>query len=248
MSFIARILAHTLALVWWVLIPVRKRTAIASFRQYFPDHPVEDLREMMKLIILQYFHVLLGIRAKIKLVDPPSAGICICAHGMGWDVSMLTFGPLFPLTVFFKKPTNRIAAWLIERLRKEAQIDGIYKGNSMEAAHKAIESGRLVCFVVDQRYNRGIKSLFFGHPCLSSPAFAALYWKHKTPIFTAWPSYRNQQFHLTFQKIDVPAYSDRESCLMELTQMGQDWVESQIRHKPAHWLWLHKRWKLDKEG
>lgn len=244
MSFAARILASALAWLWWWLIPIRKQTAITAFQAHFPQQPAWKMRELMQLIILQYLYILIGKKAQLELIDLPTAGICICAHGMGWDISMLSFGPIFPLTVFFKRPSNPLAAWLIEYVRQKSSIDGIYTGQSMAMADQAIESGRLVCFVIDQRYNRGIKTQFLGQTCLSSPAFAALYWRHKPPIFTAWPSYRQGVFYLRFERLTPPEYPDRESCLEQLTQHGQDWVEACIRQEPSRWLWLHQRWKI----
>ena len=244
MSVAARILARFLSWLWWWVIPIRKPAAISAFQTHFPSEPVTQLREMMALIILQYLYILIGKKATIELVDPPEGGICICAHGMGWDISMLTFGPIYPLTVFFKRPSNPIAASLIDRLREKSKIEGIYHGQSMAMADAAIESGRLVCFVIDQRYNRGIQTQFFEQPCLSSPAFAALYWRHKPPIFTAWPSYQDGTFVLRFKRLSVPEYRNRSECLQELTQAGQNWVEECIRRSPSRWLWLHLRWKI----
>ncbi|MGC6506768.1 MAG: lysophospholipid acyltransferase family protein [Myxococcota bacterium] len=247
MSIAARILASILSWFWWWVIPIRKNTAITAFQSHFPNEPAEKMREMMALIILQYLFIVIGKKAEIELEDPPAGGICICAHGMGWDISMLTFGPIFPLTVFFKRPSNPLAARLIEHLRQRSTIQGIYHGQSMAMADAAIESGRLVCFVVDQRYNRGIQTQFFEQPCLSSPAFAALYWRHKPPLFTAWPSHRNGTFVLRFKRLEVPPYHNREECLQQLTQVGQNWVETCIRQDPFQWLWLHLRWKAPSE-
>lgn len=244
MSFIALLIAKVLSWVWWFLIPVRKKIAVSQMRRHFSEIPAKELRRTMMLIILQYLYIALGRKATVYYENKPEkGGICICAHGMGWDISLLEFGTQIPISIFLKRPSNSFAARFIENARRRSGLNGLYEGSSMKEAYHALEEGRLVCFVIDQRYNRGITSQFFGEPCLSSPAFAAMHWKSKAPIYTAWPSYHQGQFRVNVGRLDSPKYTSKESCLKDLTQLGQNWVEKQISSSPAEWLWLHKRWK-----
>ena len=40
---------------------------------------------------------------------------------------------------------------------------------------------------------------------------------------------------------DIAAYT--EEHIVELTRRHAALLERQIRSRPGHWLWLHKRWK-----
>jgi KDO2-lipid IV(A) lauroyltransferase len=115
----------------------------------------------------------------------------------------------------------------------------------MEAARRALERGRLVVFVLDQRHNAGIPVPFFGHPAWTSAAFAALVHRHRPRIFGSY-QWRDAHGRLQARAVEVhwSIPEAREAAIPALTRRTQRWLEARVRESPGDWWWLHKRWHV----
>jgi lauroyl/myristoyl acyltransferase len=45
------------------------------------------------------------------------------------------------------------------------------------------------------------------------------------------------------RRLEVPPSGNSEADLRWMTRRANEVISAQIRHDPAHWLWLHRRWK-----
>ncbi len=230
--------------LWWLVLPVRKRLAVDNFRRAFPEHAPGELRRTVGEIVMAYVHLLLGRRAEVEGAELlVGGGIIVAGHGMNWDIAMVTVGERAPLTIFVKPPSNRFAAWAIERWRRAAGVELLPPHGSMAAAYDALDRGRFVVFVQDQRHNKGIAVPFFGRPALTSPAMAAMAWRSRRPIFGVWQRCDRGRYTVSVERLPWPVPDDREQAIIELTARTQRFYEDRIRTAPYGWLWLHKRWK-----
>jgi Kdo2-lipid IVA lauroyltransferase/acyltransferase len=230
--------------IWWWLVPIRKRVAIASYARAFPERDPRELRRTVHEIVVGYLELLLGRRAIVhgaEIVE--GGGLALAGHLDAWDLALVSGALAYPITIFVKPPANPIAAWVVERIRRRSGAELLPPHGAMEAANKALEARRVVVFVQDQRLNRGIDVPFFGALALTSPAFAAMAWRTKAPLFgiRQWKEGGVHQLRVT--RLDWPVPADRDEAIRVLTERSQQFYEAAIRERPWSWLWLHDRWK-----
>lgn len=237
-------LAWILGWFWWALLPIRKRLAIDSYRRCFPERDPTELRRTVGEIGSGYVDLVLGRRAVVHGAELLShGGLLLCGHGASWDMTLVSLGEQTPVTIFVKPPSNPQAARWIEARRRASGIELLPPDGSMRAAYMALEAGRTVMFVQDQRLNRGQAVPFFGRPALTSPGFAAMAWRSRAPLFGLWQWYQDGQHRCQVERLDWPVPEDRDQAIAELTARSQRWYEEKIRTAPHAWLWLHDRWK-----
>jgi KDO2-lipid IV(A) lauroyltransferase len=175
-------------------------------------------------------------------------GLCLAGHGGAWDLALVSAGFHVPITIFVREPTNRLAAWALARVRGRSDVELLPPRGSMSAAREALERGRLVVFVQDQRHNDGVEVPFFGRPALTSAGFAALAWRSRAPVFGAWQWWDGDGGHqLRFETLEPIFPETRDEAIVSLTRFSQAFYEDRIRERPHSWLWLHKRWKRGSE-
>jgi KDO2-lipid IV(A) lauroyltransferase len=111
---------------------------------------------------------------------------------------------------------------------------------------RILENGGNVGVLVDQKFNGGLKTTFFGQPCLSSPLLARLARQFDCDIHPAH-SIRlpDGRFHLMLEeKMPIPRLAGGRVDVHALTQAVNDKVEEWVRADPGQWMWFHKRWKM----
>ena len=243
---IGRFAVWALGWLWWTILPIRKSAAIEALSAAFPETDPTLLRTEVGLVAWQYVELLLGIRAEVEGTEHLAGGvIALVGHGSAWDMALVSIGTRAPVTIFVKPPANRLAAWIVTRLRGASDVELLPPEGSMTAAYAALERGRSVLFVQDQRHNRGIPVPFFGRPAWTSPAFAAMAWKTRRPIVGIWQRREaNGKHRMWVIPLSIEIPEAREAAIQELTALSQRYYEDRIREAPAQWWWLHRRWKV----
>lgn len=237
-----------LGALWWWVLPVRRATAVAQLHAALPDaDPGPVLRHAVGSAAFGYLELMAGRWAEWRGLDQVTGGgLCLAGHGGAWDLAMVSFARQVPLTVFVKAPSNPVARWVLRRLRTLGGTDLqlLPPAGSMADAHEALNKGRLVVFVVDQRHNRGVPVPCFGRPAWTSAGFAVMAWKTRAPLYGTWQR-RDPDGRVRgdLERLDWPIPEDRDEAIATLTAQTQQWVESKVRRWPADWWWLHKRWK-----
>ena len=231
--------------LWWWVLPIRKRLAVDNYQAAFPDRDPRELRQTVGELVVGYIDLFLNRPVKLKHMDlVQQGGICLAGHGGAWDLALCAAAKKVPATIFVKLPTNRLAAWWITRMRKKSGIELLAPTGSAFAAFRALRKGRLVVFVMDQRFNDGIKVPFFGRDARTSAGFALMLHRTKAPLFGAW-QWRDAtgQHTLKIEALSPTIPDDIAQAISELTAFSQTWTERMIRTQPHSWLWLHDRWK-----
>lgn len=231
--------------LWWYLVPVRRAEAVANYRAAFPDRDPRELIRAMDEIATSYLDLLAGRRAELldgHLLRGGAVGLC--GHGVGWDMALISVAEAVPVTAFVREPSNPVAAWLVRRLRKAGDLELLPPRDSMAAAYAALERGRLVTFIQDQRHNAGLAVPFFGRAARTSPAFAAMAWRTRAPLLGGWPRRDDDgRYRVQIETLPFAVPEDRDEAIRSLTADTQAWYEAKIRQRPYNWLWLHRRWR-----
>ncbi|MES2637931.1 MAG: lysophospholipid acyltransferase family protein [Myxococcota bacterium] len=246
-------LAWGIAWLWWWILPIRRRDAVDALRASLPDvAPRPVLTRMMHDLALGYVELLQFDRLTITVEGaehlPPGA-LVLGGHGGSWDVALLAWADTFPLAIFLRTPSDRWTRQFLAEHRARHDLVALETGATMDDAYAALEGGRAVFFVQDQRHAKGIPSPFFGRPARTSAGIAAAFAKTGRPIWAAWQHRVGVgRHHLCIAPLEIPPHlsphkSDRTADIQALTDATNAWYEARIREYPHGWLWLHRRWR-----
>lgn len=238
---LASALAWVIAWVWWTVLPIRKRVAVANFRASFPDlQPRPALLRMMHNLVLSYFEFVQfeHVAVTVEGAEGLFGVVIVAGHGGAWDATILGTAEVTPMTIFFRTPANRWVQALLARLRDEHGVQRLETGATMADGYAALAAGRNVYFVQDQRHNKGPAIPLLGRPARTSLGAAAASIKTGRPLYGAWQSREGIGRHtIRFERLDF------EGDAAARTEAINRWYGEQIRMRPHGWLWLHDRWK-----
>ena len=242
------------AWLWWCIVPIRKAVAIDGFSRAFPDLPVgPNLRRASAELVMGYLELLSETRRPRVVmtvegadmiqehIDRRQGFILVAGHFGSWDLlgPMVCRQEALPATVVVKTPKWKPAADFIDRLRRNFGMGLLPPRGSFPEIMEELASGRIVVFLLDQRYGKGIPVPFFGRPAWTSPAVAVAVQRSAVPVFG-----------LDYWREGIGEHHARFTGPLEMvgdietdTATIQGFCETCIRERPHGWLWLHDRWR-----
>jgi len=259
------------AFVGWLAwtLRLRRRVALDNLRLAFPEKPEAERRAIARA---NYRHLGQMIPDFLRVPSlPPEAldrmfvsegwEIFEAAHALGRGVIACTahFGNFdllasaqtrrgVPITmisrVMGKNPFND----LIRAARQRSGVEDlvVQKGQTMRAAMRALQSGRVLGYVFDQNQPvRPAFPTFFGVPAATAvtPAFLA----RKTGavvIFTVSVPLGDGRHKVVIEgPCELADTGDRDADDLAFMQGLNDRLERWVRRHPERWYWLHRRWK-----
>jgi len=264
--WIANLWAWSLAWLWWTVLPVRKAVALDNMAQALPEiEPAQRaglLRRSVHDLALGYVELLSSLRRPAlfetrcstegleNLTDRQAKGLpCLVLQGHfgSFDLIMLAMGRGrgMDLSCIVKAPVDPWVAGLVEQARKDRGVDLIPPRHSMDRVYRALDDGRVVIFVNDQRYNEGIPLPFLGRDALTSLGLASAARRSRVPVFLVWQWREGIGRHVMHVSpaIELEWTDDRDEDLARATLAFNQALEVCIRQRPHGWLWLHKRWR-----
>ncbi|HZZ86481.1 MAG TPA: lysophospholipid acyltransferase family protein [Anaeromyxobacteraceae bacterium] len=154
-----------------------------------------------------------------------------------------------PITMISRKMGRSGANDLWRGVRARAGVEDLVvkKGETLRAARRALASGRTLGYVIDQNQpaRRAIFPTFFGVPAATSPTPALLSLRTGAAVIfiLSLPLEDGRHRVVIEGPLDVPRTGDLARDLLAFTQDLNDRLERHVRAHPAHWYWLHRRWK-----
>ncbi len=134
------------------------------------------------------------------------------------------------------------------KLRAGQNLQTIDKsGGVRETFDRLKKENAVVCILIDQRISEGsVETNFFGRPALTTslPIVAAL--RLGTPIFYNF-LYRtpNLRYEMKVEgPVPIIRTGDFRKDIQVNAQNFMNRIEEKIRKQPAHWLWMHNRWRV----
>ena len=100
--------------------------------------------------------------------------------------------------------------------------------------------------LVDQKFQKGTPSLFFGRPCLTNPLLPKLARQFDAEVYPArCVRLPNGRYRLQLEpKLDLPRTGDGDIDVAASAQVLNDVVERWVRETPEQWMWFHRRWQI----
>lgn len=137
--------------------------------------------------------------------------------------------------------------WRRGRMRAGVQELVVTRGQTLQAALRAMREGRVLGYVIDQNMpaRRAIFPTFFGVPAATSPTPGYLALRAKAKVFFALdvPLEDGRHRIVIEGPLEVPDRGNREKDVLTFMQGLNDRLEHWVRLYPQHWYWVHRRWK-----
>ena len=176
--------------------------------------------------------------------------ILLGAHFGNWEMGHLYYARHYNRLNFI---VRRIDNPLVENVRysynTKLGVNIIYKENGLREAIQHLKNGEDLVIFADQNAGpkEGIAVNFFGHPTTSlyiAPSLAQKYRLPLVPMFTVRE--KNPYRHRLVFLPEIPISGDAPKEGIEtLTRRQNEALEQIIARYPDHWLWFHRRWKVD---
>ena len=174
--------------------------------------------------------------------------LILIAHIGAYDLFGMLASELFglPIHIIAKPIRNKGVHRFWNEVRESAGVHVIASHQAYRPALKALKSGGIVGFMLDQNRpaNQGVFVPFFGRLASTTPGLALLSYHAKAPVVPAFLVRGADGMHTVVkgEAIEPPAAHD-EATLKACTARYTAVIEEMVRRDPSQWLWLHKRWK-----
>ncbi len=265
---ISRRLSVLVALIFFYLIPIRKKTVIENLTNSFPDYPTKRIYKIAFQCYRSFSITLIellaipGIKKEamqdmVKCENPGfiveqykrnKGVILLSAHFGNWEYIALSVSLQIgiPFNVVIKPQRNPYVTKWLEDVRTKWINKIVPSGISIRQVYKELVNKNIVAMVADQRGPKeGLKLDFMGRPALffAGPAILAL--KTGSPLLYGIPVRQKDYTYKTIiyevSKENLP--EDEDEKIIELTRRHKNYLEEFIREYPEQWFWMHKRWK-----
>ncbi|MGY5776645.1 lipid A biosynthesis lauroyl acyltransferase [Rhizobium sp. LEGMi135b] len=191
-----------------------------------------------------------GIPIFLDLRDNPRPFIVFTGHTGNFEllpVAGAAFG--LKVTVLFRPPNNPYVAQKVFdfRAKRMGNLVPSHAGSSFSLARE-LEAGRGVGVLVDQKFRKGLKTLFFGRDVKTNPLLPKLVRQFNCEVYPArCIRLPDNRYRLEIEpKLEMPRNEAGGLDLTATAQMLNDKVESWVRENPEQWLWYHDRWNIKK--
>ena len=149
------------------------------------------------------------------------------------------------ITALFRPPNNPYIAKYVFSARSEAMGDLLASQvGAAFALSRILGEGGNVGMLVDQRFNGGVDTLFFGAECQTSPLLPKLARHHEPDVYPArCIRLPGNRYRLEIEdRLDLPRNEQGQIDVEASAQLLNDVVERWVREYPEQWIWIHKRW------
>ena len=189
-----------------------------------------------------------GIPLFLDLRDNPRPFIVFTAHTGNFEllpVAGAAFG--LKVTVMFRPPNNPYIAEKVFNFRS-ARMGKLVPshGGSSFALARQLEAGKGIGVLVDQKFQKGLTTSFFGNPVQTNPLLAKLVRQFDCEVYPArCVRLPGNRYRLEIEpRIEVPRTASGAVDVQATGQLLNDKVESWVREHPEQWLWYHDRWNI----
>ncbi len=268
----SRALFSVLGFLWYDVFRIRREQVIENIGIAFPDWTLEqriklgrenlmvsmaNLADLMAIPLIDRAwvskHCVYEGSEHVEAAFKQGKGILMLGMHVGngdLSANMIAMNqwPINLITKFFKnRKINDI--WFSVRGGQGVNYIEPHGEKSPFQILKALKTNGIVVFVIDQFMGKpfGIETTFFGRKTGTAQGLALFHIKTKAPVV---PVYcyegEDQRFHLVFEpalELQPLISANKEESILNLTQHFNVVIERIVRKHPAHWMWLHRRWK-----
>jgi KDO2-lipid IV(A) lauroyltransferase len=172
--------------------------------------------------------------------------LAVSAHMGNWELMVMSLTEKMGRTMHgvAKKQNNPYINDFIIKARQKYGTRIIYKEGVLRRFISILRDGGAVGMMLDQHVSAsmGYRMDFLGSPAWVSRTPATIARKTGAALIPLFLRYdMKEKSHVLTILPEVPSGDDLEKTTRELNSS----VEEFVKHPPAQWLWIHRRWKKD---
>lgn len=202
-----------------------------------------SLAEKSKTMLIQVE----GEKNLLSALQEEKGAILFTAHYGSWEIARFFVSKLGKLNVIARALDNELLERELLKLRINQGAKVIYKHQATKPILQSLRAKEMVAFLIDQNVQKhqAIFVDFFGRKAATTPSLAAFFLKTKSPIVPVFCSPTpSHSYHLQIlEPLKIELEGNYNQQVLKITQICTNIIEAQIRKNPAHWFWLHNRWK-----
>jgi KDO2-lipid IV(A) lauroyltransferase len=238
---------------------IRRRVALDNLARAFPELPPARRREIARDSYRQLgmsLAEILFLRGrgpvtfegweKYEAASALGKGV-VCAVGHFGNFELLARSVAqrgVKLAVIVRDLQDAFGRWLLGG-RAKLGVQAIASRGSSRESVEVLRRGGVLAIAIDQNMlpKRGIFVDFFGTQACTTPAAAVFALRAGAPIVAAFPLRQPDGTHVVRVLGPFESRLQGHAAIEDLTQQLTKAVEEQIRERPDHWYWVHRRWK-----
>jgi KDO2-lipid IV(A) lauroyltransferase len=181
--------------------------------------------------------------------------LLLTGHFGNWEVATVAGLGRFPqyrgLIHFVRRPLKPL--WLNEFVTRRFRRSGfgtLAKRGSLDTILKLLANGAILVYVMDQHAGGkdGIAVDFLGHPASTFKSLAILAMNTGAPVIPAYCWREPDGSHvLRFEEpLPLIEHEDVSEAIRQNTRAYNAALERMLLRHPEQWIWMHRRWKLDR--
>ncbi len=265
---LSRKFATILALVFFYIIPIRKKVVFKNLKIAFPENDSQSNKKLAFRIYLSFAITLVEILylpyiKKEKLINAVECSnpelivkkytegkgvILLSSHFGNWEFGAISVAMQvqLPFSVIVKPLRNSLVYQWMNNFRTKFANEVVPLGISIRKTYQTLKEKKIVAMVADQRGPReGVRVDFFGKKVSVYTGPAALALKTGAPLICGIAiRQKNYKYKMDLVEISQQNLPDgEEEKILEISQRHTSYLEKIIRENPEQWLWMHNRWK-----
>jgi KDO2-lipid IV(A) lauroyltransferase len=265
---LSRKFSFVIAVLFYYIIPIRKKTVLENLHMAFPDYNVKKLKSIafgsyksfaITLAEILYMPAMSKEEIKKQVVcsnqelikkkyEENNGVILLSAHFGNWEYIANSVAAQLNISfsVIIKPQRNPYVTNWMNKARTKWNNEIVPLGISIKQTYQTLKDKKIVAMVADQRGpEESIKIKFFRSDLSVHTGPAVLSLKTGAPILygisVRQADYSYKTVISEISKENLPDANDEK--IKELSQRHMTYLESYIRKYPEQWLWMHKRWK-----
>ena len=250
-------------------VPLRREVALENLRRAFPERDEVARRKLYRDMVRNLGVVLSDVARMahrpreetlrtIALEHPEvfdevlragKGGLLLSAHFGNWELFGAAARALgHPLTVLGARQRNPLVESLFSKIRGRFDIEAITVRGGLTPLVRALRRGRLVATLADQDGGpEGFFMEFLGRPASVQAGIFRLAARLGVPLVPGF-SYREADGWRGI--VQAPVFprtaGDPDGIEAEARRLAAIYtarVEAEVRRRPDHWFWVHRRWR-----
>lgn len=189
-----------------------------------------------------------GVDIFLKLRDSGKPFIVFTAHTGNFEllpIAAASYG--LDVMALFRPPNNPYIARKVLAARRTSMGHLVpSRAGAAFTLARRLEAGGGVGMLVDQKFHKGAKTLFFGLEAQTNPLLAKLVRQFDCEVYPArsvrLPNGRHRL--IVEPAVTIPREANGTVDVAATSQMLNDKVESWVREHPGQWQWFHDRWNI----
>lgn len=188
---------------------------------------------------------------RVRAAAAQGRGILFVTGHFGfWELQAVAHPLRLPaMAVMARALDNPALNVMLEQMRTRTGNAVIYRQGGIRRALRRLHDGGAVGVLIDQHVlgHDAVSVTFFDRPAATTSAVAALALRTGAvvvPLF-ALPQGKGR-YKMVYEPPVPPPSADVEHPIQDFTQRCTDVLEMYVRRHPDLWLWMHRRWRVDR--